>query len=187
MTRPSRPIAWAFARRTPTSAPSPRRKESGWKAGSPSSSAPRRANSSAAPPTSAAWPRSRRPTPCSTGWSFCDCSRRPGCGPEGGHGGWNSRGYKDFREIAPALCDLRHDPSEGYAYLLQLIFEDLATDLPGLFGSAGIADLIPVPTSTLRAVVEAFDDPELASCWTDDMTLGWVYQYWNDPGRACAR
>lgn len=98
-------------------------------------------------------------------------------------GGWDSRGYKDFREIAPALCDVRHDESEGYAFLLRLIFEDLATDLPGLYGSAGIADLIPVPASTLRAVVEAFDDPELQSCWTDDMTLGWVYQYWNDPDR----
>ncbi|MEX1027864.1 MAG: BREX-6 system adenine-specific DNA-methyltransferase PglX [Candidatus Paceibacterota bacterium] len=98
-------------------------------------------------------------------------------------GGWDSRGYKDFREIAPALCDVRHDESEGYAFLLQLIFEDLATDLPGLYGSAGIADLIPVPASTLRAVVEAFDDLALASCWTDDMTLGWVYQYWNDPDR----
>jgi len=98
-------------------------------------------------------------------------------------GGWDSRGYKDFREIAPALCDVRHDESEGYAFLLRLIFEDLATDLPGLYGSAGIADLIPVPVSTLRAVVEAFDDPELQSCWTDDMTLGWVYQYWNDPDR----
>lgn len=98
-------------------------------------------------------------------------------------GGWDSKGYKDFREIAPALCDVRHDESEGYAFLLQLVFEDLATDLPGLYGSAGIADLIPVPVSTLRAVVEAFDDPELESCWTDDMTLGWVYQYWNDPDR----
>jgi hypothetical protein len=27
------------------------------------------------------------------------------------------------------------------------------------------------------------DDPALESCWTDDMTLGWVYQYWNDPER----
>ena len=96
-------------------------------------------------------------------------------------GGWNSRGYKDFRELAPAL--VRSDDSEGYSFLLQLIFEDLATDLPGLYGSAGIADLIPVPSATIRAVVEAFDDPELESCWTDDMTLGWVYQYWNDPER----
>ncbi len=96
-------------------------------------------------------------------------------------GGWNSRGYKDFREIAPAL--VRNDESEGYSFLLKLIFEDLAVDLPGLYGPAGVADLVPVPSATIRAVVEAFDDPELESCWTDDMTLGWVYQYWNDPER----
>jgi hypothetical protein len=96
-------------------------------------------------------------------------------------GGWNSQGYKDFRELAPAL--IRDDESEGYSFLLQLIFEDLATDLPGLYGSVGVADLIPVPSATIRAVVEAFDDSELESCWTDDMTLGWVYQYWNDPQR----
>ena len=96
-------------------------------------------------------------------------------------GGWNSPGYQAFREIAPAL--VRDDPSEGYAYLLRLLFEDLALELPGLFGPAGHADLIPVGAATLRHLVEALDAPELASCWTDDMTLGWVYQYWNDPER----
>jgi hypothetical protein len=96
-------------------------------------------------------------------------------------GGWESRAYKDFRELAPAL--VWGDETEGYAFLLQLVFEELATDLPGLFGSAGIADLVPIPASTLRHTVEALDDPGLASCWRDDMTLGWVYQYWNDPER----
>ena len=96
-------------------------------------------------------------------------------------GGWASRGYADFRELAPAL--VRNDESEGYAFLLQLVFEDLALDLPGLFGPAGLADLIPIPAATLRHAVEALDSSELASCWTDDMTLGWVYQYWNDPER----
>lgn len=96
-------------------------------------------------------------------------------------GGWNSLGYKNFREVAPALT--RHDETEGYAFLLSLIFDDLSIDLPGLYGSAGMADLIPVPAKTLRAIVDAFDDKVLASCWTDDMTLGWVYQYWNDPER----
>ena len=98
-------------------------------------------------------------------------------------GGWNSRGYRDFRQLAPALCRQQQDPTEGFSFLLQLVFEELAMDMPGLYGSAGIADLIPVPPETLRAVIEAFDDPELESCWTDDMTLGWVYQYWNDPDR----
>ena len=63
------------------------------------------------------------------------------------------------------------------------MFEDLALDLPGLYGHSGVAELIPVPASTLRSVVESLDAASLASCWTDDMTLGWVYQYWNDPER----
>ncbi len=96
-------------------------------------------------------------------------------------GGWESPGYKDFRSLAPEL--VRGDETEGYGFLLRLVFEDLAAELPGLYGPAGIAELIPVPAATLRHVVEALDAPGLASCWTDDMTLGWVYQYWNDPER----
>lgn len=96
-------------------------------------------------------------------------------------GGWDSPGYKQFREFAAEL--VRGDESEGYAQLLQLIFDDLAIDLPGLYGNVRLTALIPVPAATLRAVVEALDTPELESCWTDDMTLGWIYQYWNDPER----
>ena len=73
--------------------------------------------------------------------------------------------------------------SEAYAQLLELVFDDLAIDLPGLYGHVRLTALIPVPAATLRAVVEELDDGELESCWTDDMTLGWVYQYWNDPER----
>lgn len=96
-------------------------------------------------------------------------------------GGWESRGYQDFRELAPAL--VRGDETEGYAFLLGLVFEDLATELPGLYGPAGVADLVPVPAATLRCVVDALNAAELDTCWSDDMTLGWVYQYWNDPER----
>ena len=96
-------------------------------------------------------------------------------------GGWESRAYEDFRQLAPGL--VRGDETEGYAFLLRLAFEDLATELPGLYGPAGVADLVPVPAATLRHVVDALNAEALQSCWTDDMTLGWVYQYWNDPER----
>lgn len=96
-------------------------------------------------------------------------------------GAWESAGYKDFRSLAPAL--VRGDETEGYEFLLHLVFDDLATELPGLYGNAGVAELIPIPASTLRHVVESLDAQPLGSCWTDDMTLGWVYQYWNDPER----
>jgi hypothetical protein len=96
-------------------------------------------------------------------------------------GGWGSTAYQDFRDLARGV--VRDDPSEGFGFLLQLVFEELAEDLPGLFGSAGIADLIPIPPATLRHAVEELNKDELETCWADDMTLGWVYQYWNDPER----
>ena len=100
-------------------------------------------------------------------------------------GGWSSPGYRDFRELAPELLrdPSERDKSEGYAMLLRLVFDELALDLPGLYGRNGLADLVPVPHETLRYVVEQLDRRELEGCWTDDMTLGWVYQYWNDPER----
>ncbi|HRE91034.1 MAG TPA: hypothetical protein PK095_18070, partial [Myxococcota bacterium] len=99
-------------------------------------------------------------------------------------GGWDSRAYKDFRSLAADLCrGGRLDETEGYDYLLRLTFDELATELPGLFGKDPLIDLIPVPPATLRAVITALDDTALETCWTDDMTLGWVYQYWNDPER----
>ena len=96
-------------------------------------------------------------------------------------GGWGSMAYQDFRDLARGV--VRDDPTEGFGFLLQLVCEELSEDLPGLFGSAGIADLIPIPAATLRQAVEELNKEELQSCWADDMTLGWIYQYWNDPER----
>ncbi|PSR13214.1 SAM-dependent methyltransferase, partial [filamentous cyanobacterium CCP3] len=91
-------------------------------------------------------------------------------------GGWSSPAYREFRDFAPDLCK---DDTEGYGFLLQLLYDELALDLPGLFGRVGLTELFPIPASTLRAVIEALEalDPDT---WRDDTTLGWVYQYWND-------
>ena len=95
-------------------------------------------------------------------------------------GGWNSAGYQELRDFAPGLLG---DETEGYATLLQLKFDDLAVELPGLFGDVGLTRLFHVPPATLREIVGRLDDDALSSAWTDDTTLGWVYQYWNDPER----
>src|SRR5690606_14019041 len=73
------------------------------------------------------------------------------CGPAVVTGGWSSQGYKELREFAPELCG---DETEGYAHLLGLVFDELAHDLPGLFGDVGLTGLFPVPAPTLRAVIE---------------------------------
>ena len=99
-------------------------------------------------------------------------------------GGWESKGYKDFREAAPELVrPSSANETEGYATLLQLVFDELALELPGLYGPVRMTPLVPIPASTLRALITALDAAELSSVWTDDTTLGWIYQYWNDPER----
>jgi hypothetical protein len=91
-----------------------------------------------------------------------------------------SQALRELREHAPELCE---DETEGFAFLLELVFGELALDLPGLFGEVGVTSLVRVPTPTLKAVVEALASPELTNAWSDDTTLGWIYQYWNDPDR----
>ena len=95
-------------------------------------------------------------------------------------GGWSSRAYQQLGDFAPGLLT---DETKGYAALLQVAFDELALDLPGLYGPVGLTPIFAVPPASLRELVAALDDPELASAWTDDTTLGWIYQYWNDPDR----
>ena len=96
-------------------------------------------------------------------------------------GGWSSSGQRRFRDAAHSLA--RVSETEGYATLLQLVFDELALQMPGLFGDIGLVKLVPMPPATLRLLVDALDDAALDSCWTDNTALGWVYQYWNDPER----
>lgn len=94
-------------------------------------------------------------------------------------GGWMSKGYREFQQVAAALCE---DETQGMAPLLDLLFAELAMALPGLFGDVGLTSLLPVPASTLRQAIEALDEIPVEA-WRDDLTLGWVYQFWNDPDR----
>jgi hypothetical protein len=100
-------------------------------------------------------------------------------------GGAKSKGFREFRDFGPALV-LQED--EGFPLLLSLVFDELALDLPGLFGRVGMTELIPMPVPTLRYLVETLQAPALSEAdrhdlWRDDTLLGWVYQFWNDPDR----
>lgn len=99
-------------------------------------------------------------------------------------GGWSSPGYKDFRDFAP---EIRHLEGEGYPFLMQLIFDELSLELPGLFGTVGLEELLPISVAMWRDAVKTLEAKEELSeedrrgLWQDDTLLGWVYQFWNDP------
>ncbi|MEY4544393.1 MAG: hypothetical protein RL685_588 [Pseudomonadota bacterium] len=95
--------------------------------------------------------------------------------------GWDSPAYRD--EFVHYSHALQGDDTRGFAALLELLYAELALDLPGLFGPVGLTQLFPVPAASLREVIEALNDKALDRAWGDDLTLGWVYQFWNDPER----
>jgi hypothetical protein len=96
-------------------------------------------------------------------------------------GGWDSPAYE--QEFVHYAGPLAQDDTRGYRDLLDVVFSELALDLPGLYGPVGLVPLFPMPAAVLRELVEALNDKELESAWGDDTTLGWIYQYWNDPER----
>jgi len=95
-------------------------------------------------------------------------------------GGKESPGYKDFREFCPQLCQ---GDDEGYGFLLKQLFDKLVLELPGFFSNTGIIHIFDIPGPTLFWLVEQLNLKDLEGAWTDDTTLGWLYQYWNDPDR----
>lgn len=95
--------------------------------------------------------------------------------------GWSSGAQERFLKTARVLS--RVSDTEGYATLLRLVFDELSLEMPGLFGDVGLVNLVPMPPAMLRRLVKVLNDGDLDSCWTDDTTLGWIYQYWNDPER----
>jgi len=95
--------------------------------------------------------------------------------------GWDSPAFA--QEFAHYGAEFKDEPSRGYLALLEVVYAELALDLPALFGPVGVTALFPIPVPTLRSVLELLSDPALDAAWGDDTTLGWIYQFWNDPER----
>lgn len=95
-------------------------------------------------------------------------------------GGKESSGYKEFRSFCPELCQ---GSDEGYNFLLKQIFDKIALDLPAFFSNTGILHVFDISGPTLFWLVDQLNQKELSGAWTDDTTIGWLYQYWNDPDR----
>ncbi|MBK8256774.1 MAG: SAM-dependent methyltransferase [Polyangiaceae bacterium] len=99
-------------------------------------------------------------------------------------GGWSSKGYLELRTHGPELVHKDGpDDYEGLDFLLKLVFDDLSVDLPGLYGERPLDPYFTLSPAALREVIAALNAPALGSAWLDDTTLGWVYQFWNDPTR----
>jgi hypothetical protein len=87
-----------------------------------------------------------------------------------------SRGFAEFCGFAPAL---KTADGAGYRLYIESIFDELSTEVKVLFDRRD-------PASVLWPTKLAFDDllailnhADLAEIWSEDETIGWVYQFFN--------
>jgi hypothetical protein len=92
--------------------------------------------------------------------------------------GPESSGFKEFTGLAPGLAVL---PDKGYRLYLECLCDEIGREVGVLFNRNDAASLLWPARRTLDEVLERLNDPALAAVWGEDETIGWIYQYYNDP------
>lgn len=71
------------------------------------------------------------------------------------------------------------ETGEAYGTYLFSVFDEFAQDMPALFDRySPQGRLFPGETALLH-VLDLINDPELEPLWSEDETIGWIYQYFN--------
>ena len=99
--------------------------------------------------------------------------------------GMSSDGFQMFERISGGALGPRYDT---YRVFLECLFDELALDLGVLFDRMTPQSAV-FPSEqclfsekgSLKGVLDELNKPELSRLWTEDETIGWVYQYFNPP------
>ena len=92
--------------------------------------------------------------------------------------GDQSQGFKEFSGLAPGLIEL---PDKGYRLYLECLFDEIGREVGVLFDRTDAASQLWPRRKALEAALAKLNTPELAGVWAEDETIGWIYQYYNDP------
>ncbi len=92
--------------------------------------------------------------------------------------GLASDGFAVYELTAKSALGTRHATYRAY---LECLYDEIARDLPSLFDRTDPHSAIFPGANCLTAVLALINAPALAELWKEDETIGWVYQYYNDP------
>ena len=91
--------------------------------------------------------------------------------------GEQSAGFGEFCGMAPALALL--PAGDGYRLYLESLFDELSTEVKVMFDRRDPAATLWPRRQAFGSLLETLNAPELVEVWSEDETLGWVYQYFN--------
>ena len=89
--------------------------------------------------------------------------------------GIHSKGFTQFVMVSPELMRLQADG--GYRLYLELLFDALAHLLGPLFDRDLPQSILFPGTAILSQVLNLLNQAELEEVWTQDETIGWIYQF----------
>lgn len=87
-----------------------------------------------------------------------------------------SAGFQVFERISGGSFSSRY---ESYKTFLECMFDELAVELGVLFDRTTPQSMIFPTEHCMEDLLSELNKPELAGLWTEDETIGWIYQYFN--------
>ncbi|OPY56768.1 MAG: hypothetical protein A4E49_00163 [Methanosaeta sp. PtaU1.Bin112] len=92
--------------------------------------------------------------------------------------GTASDGFRLFNSISGGALGSIH---ETYRIFLECMMDELALDLGVLFDRTNPQSAVFPTERCLKEIFNLLNDPDLSFVWSEDETIGWIYQYFNPP------
>lgn len=92
--------------------------------------------------------------------------------------GFQSKSFRVYEQVAGTTIGNQYERYKTFMYCL---YDELALDLGVLFDRYSPYGMLFPRQTALTALFELINNKDLASIYTEDETIGWVYQYYNDP------
>ena len=90
----------------------------------------------------------------------------------------SAEGFGVFQDAAQKAFPTTYT---AYVQFLRCIFDELATDLGMVMDSRATNALLFPREPVLQEVIAAMNHGDVEGLWGEDETIGWIYQYYNDP------
>ncbi|MDU1661245.1 MAG: SAM-dependent methyltransferase, partial [Stenotrophomonas maltophilia] len=90
--------------------------------------------------------------------------------------GFQAKGFQLYARLAGTGLG---ETGDAYRTYLFSVFDELSQDLPGLFDRYSPQGRLFPREAALLQVLNLINDADIAPLWSEDETIGWIYQYFN--------